>query len=593
MGAPDQTIDKDAHASLVDDGRRLTPVDIDSYSGAGQGHNDEAYDTTLVLRFFNDGRLVPDTLHVHTHGFTVTKWEAKYSSIWSDANWRDTPWRTQKLVPVIDASYCVIGHAGWIRAPSLCVPTETVSYDPSKVDRNMFWELLEELRLKRALGQAPSREAARHFSLAVEGHASAADQPVLMSAAPQNWESNGERYRKNVNYFLSGGGKAVVGDGPEDNSEIFESGDYAEYVSDYETVAGVIRHRNDCYMFLVLVDPRGYVQAVLAAEIVPPPTFGEKALEFALGLIDVTLAILLVVDIVTIPVALLRAGLVVARAAAIRAVELVADKFTQTVERMAVRDVQELLKMARLGRYPAEELAALGRGTRGAMSGPEQAEARTAWQKLRNRFWDAGKTPPQKLLTMSKDQVEAWNKKIAKRMRELGIPENNIGVKKRVYDPVSGELQSERPMIAAKENGEALNTSNYDRGGNMRSFRSADEVEELGISVHGNVFDDWQGFELWNQSSVEDRIDAIIAHEWSEFNELTHWETVEMAPETKLPVTERAREMLRYMKIMGKPEMAITEFTKAEWEAIVKAGKATASFEEKMKIAARIAAQGK
>ena len=124
MGAPDQTLDKDAHASILDDGRRLTPVDIDSYSGAGQGNNDEAYDTTLVLRFL-DGQLVPDTVHVHTHGFTVTKWESQYSSIWSDPYWRDTPWSTTKLVPVVDHSYCVIGHAGWIDGLDLCVPTET------------------------------------------------------------------------------------------------------------------------------------------------------------------------------------------------------------------------------------------------------------------------------------------------------------------------------------------------------------------------------------------------------------------------------------------------------------------------------------
>jgi hypothetical protein len=33
----------------------LTPVNMDSYSDAGQGHNDEAYDTTLVLRFIDGG----------------------------------------------------------------------------------------------------------------------------------------------------------------------------------------------------------------------------------------------------------------------------------------------------------------------------------------------------------------------------------------------------------------------------------------------------------------------------------------------------------------------------------------------------------
>jgi hypothetical protein len=32
----------------------------------------------------------------------------------------------------------------------------------------------------------------------------------------------------------------------------------------------------------------------------------------------------------------------------------------------------------------------------------------------------------------------------------------------------------------------------------------------------------------------------------------------------------------------GEPDMVLTEFTKAEWNAIKAAGKATASFEEKM-----------
>jgi hypothetical protein len=362
MGAHDQTLDKDAHAGILDEDRRLTPVDIEP--GAGQGANDEAYDTTLVLRLL-DGKLVPDSLHVHTHGFAVTKWESKYSSIWSDPNWRDTPWRTQKLVPVVDASYCVVGHAGWIRAPLLCVPTETVSYDPHRVNHNIFWEFLEELRLNGS--QAHSRAAGKGFSLAIDGHASATGLPP----GPQIREPDGLRYRNNVNYFLSGGGKAVVGDGTQDR-DIFESGDYATYVSDYEVVSSNapaqhvterITHRKDCYMFLVLVDPRGYLQAVVDDGIVPPPTFGEKALDLALHLIDLTLAILLVVDIVTIPVVLLRAGLVVGRAVAIRAVELVADKFTQTAERMAARDVQELLKLLRMGRLTVENLKTVLGGT--------------------------------------------------------------------------------------------------------------------------------------------------------------------------------------------------------------------------------------
>jgi hypothetical protein len=45
------------------------------------------------------------------------------------------------------------------------------------------------------------------------------------------------------------------------------------------------------------------------------------------------------------------------------------------------------------------------------------------------------------------------------------------------------------------------------------------------------------------------------------------------------------------MRIMGEPDMALTEFTKAQWEAIVAAGKASASFEEKLRIAVEVAAK--
>lgn len=592
MGTHDQTLDKDAHASIVVDGRQLTPVDIDSYSGAGQGNNDEAYATTQVLRLIN-GNLVPDAVHVHTHGFTVTKWESKYSSIWSDAYWRDTPWQSAKLVPVIDDSFCVIGHAGWVPGTYLCVPDETYSYDPAQTDRNMFWEILEERRLKAAQRQQlDMRETGRRFSLAVQGRAAETNHPTPMSRPPQIWEANELRYQNNVNYFLSGGGQAIVGNHFQDSADLLSG--FTEYVSDYVMAddGRTIVRRKEFYTFLVLVDPAGYVQGVLDAAVVPPPTFGEKALELALGLIEVASAILLVVDIATIPVVLLRAGLVVARGVAIRAVKLVANELTKAVERMAARDVQELLTLARAGQLKTAAEAALRRG---AMSGPARAEATTAWQKLTREFWDAGNTPPRR--TFTEKQAANLNKEISDRMTELGIPKKNQGAGIRRLPP-KGEkappgTKGMQPFM--DENGKAFNPKGSSRGGNMRSgsYDPRYGGEESGISVHGNVYDDWKGFDVWNQSSVKDRIDATIAHEWNEFNGLTHWETAQVVPETKLAISPRAKEILRYMRMMGEPEVALTEFTKAEWEAIKAAGKATAPFEEKLKIAMELAAKGK
>jgi hypothetical protein len=40
----------------------------------------------------------------------------------------------------------------------------------------------------------------------------------------------------------------------------------------------------------------------------------------------------------------------------------------------------------------------------------------------------------------------------------------------------------------------------------------------------------------------------MIAHEWMEFNELSHWETVELVTESKLPISKEAKELLVAMQ---------------------------------------------
>jgi hypothetical protein len=235
------------------------------------------------------------------------------------------------------------------------------------------------------------------------------------------------------------------------------------------------------------------------------------------------------------------------------------------------------------------------------MSGPETAEAKTVLGRLKQAFWDAGNVPPKQKFTA--EQVKHWNDFIWKRMDELGIPKINRGgglttVPKQGERAVSGAGKRavgyvENGQTVIVENGKVFFPEGGARGGRIRSgnFNPLEGGEEGGISVHGNVFDRWEGFDLWNQSTFKDRIDATIAHEWSEFNELSHWETAEMVTETKLPISPRAREILRYMQQMGSPGRALREFNKAEWAAIKAAGKETAPFEEKLKIAIEAAAK--
>jgi hypothetical protein len=114
------------------------------------------------------------------------------------------------------------------------------------------------------------------------------------------------------------------------------------------------------------------------------------------------------------------------------------------------------------------------------------------------------------------------------------------------------------------DSGEALNPLGTTRGQNLRTIIEDGVVHEGGISVHGSVFERWEGFDLWNDAStrIEDRIDAIIAHEWMEFNELSHWETVELIEQSKLRISKRAKELLKFMRTQGNPSKALTEFTR-------------------------------
>jgi hypothetical protein len=53
--------------------------------------------------------------------------------------------------------------------------------------------------------------------------------------------------------------------------------------------------------------------------------------------------------------------------------------------------------------------------------------------------------------------------------------------------------------------------------------------------------------ELWAISRLRDRVDAVIAHEHPEGQEIPHDEVVQRAPDTELPIGENARKILRSM----------------------------------------------
>ncbi len=52
---------------------------------------------------------------------------------------------------------------------------------------------------------------------------------------------------------------------------------------------------------------------------------------------------------------------------------------------------------------------------------------------------------------------------------------------------------------------------------------------------------------VWAKARLRDRIDAVIAHEHLEAQGIPHYEVVQRASDTELPVAENARKILRSM----------------------------------------------
>jgi acyl carrier protein phosphodiesterase len=131
---------------------------------------------------------------------------------------------------------------------------------------------------------------------------------------------------------------------------------------------------------------------------------------------------------------------------------------------------------------------------------------------------------------LSPADITRLTNQIEHRMRALGIPAQYVGIK-----GIPGT------------NGKGFDLNIKDPGGNVRT---------RGIAIGAGVLKKIKGWGTWNRASLKTRIDAVIAHEWAEFNGLTHRGARHTAYRTKLPISPEARELLRDQKDRGAPEMA-------------------------------------
>jgi hypothetical protein len=124
---------------------------------------------------------------------------------------------------------------------------------------------------------------------------------------------------------------------------------------------------------------------------------------------------------------------------------------------------------------------------------------------------------------------------VQRRMRELGIPEHQIGAieyaqggVRRAFDP------------------QGVRGGTNDAFGRIYIDSGVFNPDLLGKNPDPRVRS------LRKESRVRDRMDAIIAHEHTEVQGISHEQTVEQATDTDLPIRPKARHLLRV--IAGREE---------------------------------------
>jgi len=368
MGEHDQTLDKDAYRSIHDDGRKLSPIRREEYFHQYDHYGNPIPDSEYLPTYahqaflFSSKELIPEIVYVHGDKFTPTEWEAQFSNLTGSGD-------EQSFAPVVDDNFRVVGHLGWIDGKNICVPKKTIA-------EGYGYPYAAELEKARLFG-AHWRLVSSHYSIVDSRLPGFPGQPV--SAAPTKrpapcWPANkppalslpnpkdeealwnslleapgkdvSEEQRRlgNLNFFLAGGGEAVVGFRfgwnlvPREQWQVRQHLDYPVYSYPFDTYLMISGYR-----FQVLVAPDGHIQAVLGVEKYQFELPEEKVLRVAFKIIDIALTVWMIIDIFTIPVVLFRLGAMVAEKVAIRAVKVVIDEEAKAVLKLAEQEAKRVL----------------------------------------------------------------------------------------------------------------------------------------------------------------------------------------------------------------------------------------------------------
>ncbi len=137
--------------------------------------------------------------------------------------------------------------------------------------------------------------------------------------------------------------------------------------------------------------------------------------------------------------------------------------------------------------------------------------------------------PAEHAIRFAREWQDVAESYVQRRMRELGIPEDRIGA-----------IEHAKGGVRRAFDPDGRDGGTCDDFGRLyvdSGFLNPELLANLGAEAD----------EKWRRMSARNRIDAILPHEDAESRTGSHEEALKIGPDTELPISHEAREMLRVM----------------------------------------------
>lgn len=149
--------------------------------------------------------------------------------------------------------------------------------------------------------------------------------------------------------------------------------------------------------------------------------------------------------------------------------------------------------------------------------------------------------PPSDVVAFATEWEAELSAAVGNRMRAVGVPDELIGIKGMPFEDSGAFVR-----------GHAIGGANNNIPG--RGIVGDGPGINVDLAALDVRFTQMSKVTCWASASLKDRVDAVIAHEFTEvgaepFPGLSpHQRAIKFAPETTLKITDRARQILREIR---------------------------------------------